>query len=354
METEITVKILGSGIALPPYTESTEETLEHVKRWISGLDQRMQDKILRIFRNARVNRRYSIMPGHEVFAKTPFHVRNQKYAEGIIRLGEEALKNALENAGIKPEELDFLITTSCTGIMIPSVDAYLVNRLRLRSDLIRLPVTEMGCAGGTSGITYAYQFLKNNPGKKAAVLSLESPTSTFQVNDYEMANVVSAAIFGDGAACVILGETEKTAPAIEQTRFYHFFDEERMMGFDLCETGLKMVLDVAVPEKIAQHFPQIVFPFLESCGIQPEEVKHYIFHPGGKRILQAVEQLLGDYQPDLDVTYGVLANHGNMSSATVLYVLHEYLKKDIPAGDRGLMLSFGPGFTAQILALKWV
>jgi alkylresorcinol/alkylpyrone synthase len=347
------VKILGTGTATPPFTETLEETLQHVERWIANEPERTREKIVRIFRNARVGQRYSIMSGAEVFTPMPFHERNQRYAAGMKDLGEKALLAALTNSGIAPQELDFLITTSCTGIMIPSVDAFLVNRLGLRQDIIRLPVTEMGCAGGTSGLTYAFEFLKNNPGKKAAVLALESPTATFQVNDFSMANVVSAAIFGDGAACAILGQTEEVRPTLQRTKFYHFFNEERMMGFDLVEGGLQMVLDVSVPDKIASHFPGIVGPFLQACGLQPEQIKHYIFHPGGKRILQTIEDLMGAYAPDLSVTYDILARHGNMSSATVLYVLDAFLKKEIPAGEHGLMMSFGPGFTAQMIHMQW-
>jgi len=347
------IKVLGTGVAIPQYTESTEETLGHVQTWVEKLDKREQERIIRVFRNARVNRRYSIMPGKDVFTEQPFHVRNQRYAEGITELGQTALLNAIDAAGIEPGELDYLITTSCTGIMIPSVDAYLVNRLKLRGDIIRLPVTEMGCAGGTSGLIYARHLLKGNPGKKAAVLALESPTATFQVNDFSMANVVSAAIFGDGAACAILGTTNQVRPSLRADQFYHFFDQPQLMGFNIGPGGLEMVLAKEVPETIAQHFPNILFPFLMKHGITPEKLRHFIFHPGGKKILQAIEALLDDYQPDFSDTYQVLADYGNMSSATVLHVLHRFMQKNIPAGEQGLMLSFGPGFTAQLIHTQW-
>jgi alkylresorcinol/alkylpyrone synthase len=347
------IKILGTGVAIPQYTESTEETLAHVHKWVKGLDSRSQERIIRVFRNARVNRRYSIMPGEQVFQSEPFHERNTRYAKGMTELGSTALSNALDNAGIQPEKLDYLITTSCTGIMIPSVDAYLVNQLKLRGDIIRLPVTEMGCAGGTSGLIYARHLLQGNPGKTAAVLALESPTSTFQVNDYSMANVVSAAIFGDGCACAILGNTTNTKPTLLADQFYHFFDQPHLMGFNLGPGGLEMILDKEVPETIAAHFPDILFPFLEKNNIRPQSLKHFIFHPGGKKILQAIETLLTEYSPDFSDTYAVLAEYGNMSSATVLHVLHRFMQKSIPENEEGLMLSFGPGFTAQLIHTRW-
>jgi alkylresorcinol/alkylpyrone synthase len=347
------IKVLGTGIALPPFTESTDETLAHVEAWVSGLSGRERERILRVFKNARVHRRYSIMPGDRVFKDIPFHERNALYSEGMRVLGEECLGNALRNAGLEPRDLDYLITTSCTGIMIPSVDAYLVNSLRLRGDIIRLPVTEMGCAGGTSGLIYARHLLRGNPGKKAAVLALESPTSTFQVKDFSMANVVSAAIFGDGAACAILGETEKTAPALEDDSFYHFYDAPDLMGFNLGPGGLEMVLDKEVPEMIAAHFPQIVLPFLERNGLGPGSLNHFIFHPGGKKILQTLEAIMEQWQPDFTETYEVLSRYGNMSSATVLHVLHRFMSKNIGKGETGLMMSFGPGFTAEQIYVQW-
>jgi predicted naringenin-chalcone synthase len=135
------------------------------------------------------------------FYKTSFEERNDIYSREVIDLGEKVLDKALKKSGWKPEDLDYIITVSCTGIMIPSLDAYLINKL-LRQDIVRLPVTEMGCAAGISGIIYAKNFLQSNPGKRAAVIAVESPTATFQLNDFSMSNIVSAAIFGDGAAWV--------------------------------------------------------------------------------------------------------------------------------------------------------
>ena len=203
---------------------------------------------------------------------------------------------------------------------------------------------------------YAKNFLKANPNKRAAVIAVESPTSTFQIDDYSMVNIVSAAIFGDGCACTILSSHEnEEGPEIVDEAMYHFYNAEHMMGFELRNTGLQMVLDKEVPEKIAEHFPKIVNPFLERNQLSIEDIDHLIFHPGGKKIVQTVEELFGAMGKNIDNTKAVLKEFGNMSSATVLYVLERFTEQE-PApqkGDYGLMLSFGPGFTAQRILLKW-
>ncbi len=290
----------------------------------------------------------------EVFTNTSFEQRNDIYVREIKKLGKKCLEKALEKANWKPTDIDFIITVSCTGIMIPSVDAFLINELKMKQDIVRLPVTEMGCAAGISGIIYANNFLKANPGKRAAVISLEAPTATFQLDDYSMANIVSAAIFGDGAACVLLSSNEKdTGPEILAEEMYHFYDATKMMGFKLVNSGLQMILDKNVPEQIAKHFPEILHPFLKKNNLGIADIDHLIFHPGGRKIVETVEDLFGSLGKNIDDTKEVLKLYGNMSSATVLYVLERFMDQKPKRGDLGLMLSFGPGFSAQRVLLKF-
>lgn len=347
-------KVLSTAIALPPYTKTTDAIMADMEGHLEGQDERFRRKVLRIFKYAQVDRRYSIMPAEEVLGNLSFEEKNDRYIEGVQALGQEVLAKALKRAKVDPREIDFIISVSCTGFMIPSVDAYLINALEMRQDIVRLPVTEMGCAAGVSAMIYANNFLRANPGKKAAIIALESPMSTFQLGDFSMANMVSAAIFGDGAACVILGyDDEQIGPTILDTNMYHFYNETGLMGFRLRNTGFEMVLDINVPERINEHFKPIIFPFLERNGLEIEDVDHLIFHPGGKKIVQMVEGLFGALGKNLDQTKAVLRNYGNMSSATVLYVLHQFLEKGVGEGERGLMLSFGPGFSAQSVLLEW-
>jgi alkylresorcinol/alkylpyrone synthase len=351
----MSVKITSVATQLPPYTRSTEEIIPFLKVWLTGQDERYQRKVIKLFENAGVERRYSIMDAEEVFLHTSFEEKNDIYKRESIKMAESALTKSLNKASLTPTDIDFIITVSCTGIMIPSVDAYLINKLEMKQDIVRLPVTEMGCVAGVSGMIYANNFLKANPNKRAVVIAIESPTSTFQIEDFSMVNIVSAAIFGDGCACTILSsyEEEEEGPEIIDEAMYHFYDSEHMMGFELKNSGLQMVLDKEVPEKIATHFPKFVHPFLERNNLSIEDVDHLIFHPGGKKIVQTIEELFGSLGKNIDITKAVLKDYGNMSSATVLYVLERFINQGVKKGDIGLMLSFGPGFTAQRLLLKW-
>lgn len=350
----MSVKIVSVAKQLPEYSRATKDIIPLLDDWLDGQDDRFVRKVKKIFEGAAVDKRYSIMEPMEVFTATSFEEKNDIYAREAISLGEKVLVKALEKAGWQPDTLDYIITVSCTGIMIPSLDAYLINKLRLRQDIVRLPVTEMGCAAGISGIIYAKNFLQANPGKRAAVIAVESPTATFQLDDYSMANIVSAAIFGDGAACALLSsDANDDGPEVIAEEMYHFYENEHMMGFKLTNSGLQMVLDVDVPETIASHFPDIIHPFLKKQNLEITDVDHLIFHPGGKKIIQLVEGLFSDLGKNIDTTKEILKLYGNMSSATVLYVLEQIMEDRPQKGEKGLMLSFGPGFSAQRVLLQW-
>lgn len=350
----MSVKIKCVAEQLPNFSRTTEEILPFLDIWLEGQEERFIRKVKKIFEGAGVDRRYSIMGPFDVFEKTSFEEKNDIYVREVIDLGEKVLSKALEKAQWLPEDLDYIITVSCTGIMIPSLDAYLINSLKLRQDIVRLPVTEMGCAAGISGIIYAKNFLQANPGKKAAVIAIESPTATFQLDDFSMANIVSAAIFGDGAACVLLSSAEEDeGPEILAEEMYHFYDNIHMMGFKLTNSGLQMILDIEVPETITNHFGDIVHPFLKKNNLEISDIDHLIFHPGGKKIVQIVEDLFLGYEKNINDTKEVLKLYGNMSSATVLYVLERFMDKKPQKGSLGLMLSFGPGFSAQRVLLRF-
>jgi predicted naringenin-chalcone synthase len=350
----MSVKIISVAKQLPDYTKETKDIIPFVKLWMRNQDERFQRKVLKLFEGAGVDRRYSIMDPKEVFFNSSFEEKNKIYVREVKKIAKQALQKSLEKSNLNPTDIDYIITVSCTGIMIPSVDAYLINALQMRQDTVRLPVTEMGCAAGVSGIIYAKNFLKANPNKRAAVIAVEAPAATFQLEDFSMANIVSAAIFGDGSASVILSShKEDKGPKIIDEAMYHFYDSTHLMGFNLVNTGLQMILDKTVPETISNHFPRIVHPFLERNNLTIEDINHLIFHPGGKKIVQTVEDLFGSLGKNIDDTKEVLRLYGNMSSATVLYVLERFMNGDRKRGEKGLMLSFGPGFSAQRILLEW-
>lgn len=350
----MSVNIITAVKQLPQYSRTTEEILPLLDVWLNGQEERFIKKVKKIFEGASVDKRYSIMEPSEVFTATSFEEKNDIYSREMIVLGHQVLEKALQKANWDPQSLDYIITVSCTGIMIPSLDAYLINKMKLRQDIVRLPVTEMGCAAGISGIIYAKNFLKSNPGKRAAVIAVESPTATFQLDDFSMPNIVSAAIFGDGAACCLLSSDENDeGPEIIDEQMYHFYDAEHMMGFKLTNGGLQMVLDIEVPDTIASHFGDIIHPFLKQNNLEINNVDHMIFHPGGKKIVNTVEELFSGLNKNIDDTKEILKQYGNMSSATVLYVLEQIMDRKPQKGEKGLMLSFGPGFSAQRVLLEW-
>lgn len=351
-------RILGLATAEPAHRYTTEEIAAAADRlWLSAKDARVRALGLKVLRAAEIEARWSVAPLETVFSRLGLGDRNDLYVEAMKQLSKQALLKACERADLPPARLDVLITTSCTGFMIPSVCAYLADELGLRGDLLRLPVTEMGCAGGTSALMYAHAMLKGNPKLKVAAVAAEAPSLTFQEGDVSPENLVSTAIFADGAACALLGgekTREGSAPVILDASMYHFPRSTHLMGYRLTDSGLKIVLDRGVPAAIEEHFPRFFFPLLERNGLGIRDLRHLVFHPGGKKILQSVERLLAPHGKNVESAREVLRTRGNLSSATVLHVLERVLEKDAPApGDLGYMLAFGPGFSAQSLLLRW-
>lgn len=348
-------KIVGVASVLPGYEYSTEEILTVMdKDWLSQINPDVRRVAMKIMNSAGIQKRHSAFPLSTVFKDHSFKDRNDLYIKAAIELAEKALAKALTDTSTRPEELDFIITTSCTGFMIPSVDAYLVDRLHLRRNIKRLPVTEMGCAAGISAMIYANDFIKAHPGSKGAIVSVELPSITFQKDDFSMENLVSTAIFADGAAAVILAdETSDVSPTIIDTDMYHFPNTTHLMGYELRNSGLKIVLDRDVPDAIQGHFEDLFLPFLKRNHLQVEDVHNYMFHPGGKKIIARVEDYIGRFGKDISDSKAVLNERGNLSSATILHILERIMKKPHAAGELGYMLAFGPGFSAQSLLLKW-
>lgn len=347
-------KIITTATVRPKYSYSTKEIVEAADRyWLAKSDKQTRIRAVKLIEAAEIKSRCAVVPLEVVFSDLSFEERNNIYMESMIEMGTAVLQKALDQSGIDPKEIDTIITTSCTGFMIPSVDAYIINRLGLKESINRLPITEMGCAGGATGLIYASKLMKAAPQGKIALISVETPSLTFQKNDLSMDNLVSTAIFADGASCVILGETDDLRPEIIATNSYHFPNAEHLMGYKLQNSGLKIVLDRDVPNSIAENFPHIFHPFLEENGITPEEISNYMFHPGGKKIIRMVEKYLSNYDKDVSDSVRVLQEYGNMSSSTIIYILDVFMKKNIAAGEKGYLLAFGPGFMAQSLLLEW-
>ena len=346
-------KILAVATVSPEHDYSTEEIRPYLEAWLRDRNPAAAAAMEKISRSVQIDRRACALPLDAIFEERTFEERNDSYIECAVDLAGRAFEKALADSGVAAEEIDFIVTTSCTGFMIPSLDAHLANRFGMKRDLQRLPVLQMGCAGGTAGLIYATDYLKAHPEHKVAVIACELPSLTLQLGDCSMANVVSAALFADGAACVILGATDAVGPVIVDKQMTHIHDTAGVMGYRLTNGGLKIVLEKEVPDVIGENLEQIIEPFLARNDVGIEAVGDMIFHPGSVKILERTETLLAPYGKHVEDSKAVLRRHGNMSSATVLFILGRVFERAHAAGDRGLMLSFGPGFMGHTLLLEW-
>lgn len=342
---------------LPPHRFSFEESMPYYEKWLSSRTPSYQAKALDIFRNAAIEQRHSITTGDVLFSPRTFEASNDLYREKAVPLCATLLEKALANAGVAPKEVDYLITTSCTGFMIPSVDAYLVNLLGLRNDVVRIPITEIGCAAGAAGLIYADALLKGRPNGCAVVLSFEFPSNTIQLDNWSWDNVVGTALFADGLACAVLQNRESSyeqpRPMIVAAQMKQVPDTTHILGYNITNSGLAMTLDKTLPKVIEAHLENIMLPFLSDNGYTPEQIDHFLVHPGGIRIINAVEEVLAKYGKKAPESRKVMTLHGNMSSATILFIVESVMRQPQPKGHTAYVLSFGPGFSADQLLLKW-
>jgi alkylresorcinol/alkylpyrone synthase len=371
--------ILATATAVPEHIMTREDVKYYMGR-VFDIPERKLEAMMSIVDNAQVHKRHSIFPIDYIVEPRALHKTNQEYIEHAIKLGREAAEKCLERAHLRADEIDLIITVSCTGFMIPSLDAHLINLMGFRSDVRRMPFTELGCAAGAMGLARAADYLKAYPGGNALVIAVELPTLTFQRKDISQANLISSVLFGDGAAAVIVSNNVKAVsgsttsapaphangngnsagsnsahkPQIVVSETYTFPDSLGAMGFDLRDSGFHILLDKTVPDMIGAKIKSLVDGFLGSHGLTQQDIKGWILHPGGARLLGNVEIALGLDKSQTQPSWDILANVGNLSSATILFILQEWLeKRPLNSGDIAMAAAFGPGFSAEFLLLQW-
>jgi alkylresorcinol/alkylpyrone synthase len=347
---------------LPPFRYDQEIVTGWVRRWIeSSGDPASASRLLSVYASAGVKSRASVVPIEDVFQPGDFETQNDRYREIGKRVGIDLARRAIEKAGLVPTGIDLVVSVSCTGFMIPAVDAYVADALGLGPRLTRLPITESGCAGGVVGLARARDYLLAHPERAALVLALEFSSLTFQRWDLSATNVVSTAIFGDGGAAVVLVGTEHPLAAapgrlarLADADSIFFRGTTHLMGFHLRNQGLQIVLDRGLAPFVRREVVAAVQSFLEPRGLSRRDVTRFVLHPGGRRIIEVMAEKLGLSEADLAPTETVLSEHGNMSSVTVLFVLDEILERgDVHPGERGLLGAFGPGFCAEFALLEF-
>ncbi|WP_330234795.1 type III polyketide synthase [Streptomyces sp. NBC_00566] len=343
--------------ALAPHRYAQSEITDMVARAClpEGADRRLLD---RLHRNAGVRSRHMTLPLDRYETLDGFGAANDIFIATATDLGTRVIREALRGAGLSAADVDLLVFTSVTGVAVPSVDARVAGRLGLRPDVRRLPLFGLGCAGGAAGLARTHDFLLGRPDQVAVLLSVELCSLTLQHGDASTANLVATGLFGDGATAVVACGAERaggfTGPTIVDARSRLYPDAGDALGWDIGDSGFKVVLDPGIPEVLRRHLADDVEEFLGDHGLKPQDVTAWVCHPGGPRILEAVTDALDLPADELTLSRRHLAEAGNLSSSSVLHVLRDTLSEHHPPpGTPGLLLAIGPGLACELVLLRW-
>ena len=299
-----------------------------------------------------IGTRHTALPIERYQDLGSFRESNDLFIQCATDLAEQALRTALADCGLEPPDVDFVMFTSVTGISAPSVDALLVQRLGLRSDVKRLPSFGLGCVGGAAGLARVNDYLAGHPGEVGVLISVELCSLTLQRDDETIANFVATGLFGDGAAAVVLVGDEREEPVIRivDTPSSFYPDSTEVIGWNVGGTGFEIVLTAGVAGVIERHFPSEVAAFLGDHGLSIQDVSTWVAHPGGPRVLEAFTNSLGVEPDSFALSWASLDRVGNLSSSAVLHVLADTIASG--ASGPGLLFALGPGVSAEFVLLE--
>lgn len=354
-----TVAIRSVATVVPPHRVD-QETIASVLRdwWGDAYDGSRKWKLIfdQVNRSLRIGgRNLALAPSDYPAALESFATANAAWTRVAPELATEAAGRALERAEVTPRDVNHVFMVTGTGIATPSIDARIINRLGINPRARRTPMFGLGCAGGVAGVARASDYLRAYPNEIALVVSVELCSLTLQRSDLSIANVIASALFGDGAAAVVMGgNVENMGPSVIATSSILFPETERMMGWDVVASGLKVVLSSTIPALIRAQLAIPVDQLLLQHRLDRSAVKHWIVHTGGNRVLDAVRDALELEPSALARSWRTLEETGNLSSASVLFVLNDLLDSgDARSGDYGMMIAVGPGFGAELALLRW-
>jgi alkylresorcinol/alkylpyrone synthase len=374
------MKIAGVASAFPKHYYSQQFLLEQLQEYW-GDRLRNPQLLARLHRNVTVEGRYLALPTEKYYDIANWGQANDLWIEVAQELGEQALCRALHHARLEPSQLGALFFASVTGISSPSIDALLINRMSLPTNIRRVPIFGLGCVAGAAGIARAADYARAYPKQAAALVSVELCSLTIQRDDLSVANLISAGLFADGAAAVIVAGDEidstgqnpgelhsdghypdsrypdspySDGPEILATRSIFYPRTEEMMGWKVTEKGFRITLSPEVPTLIREHLGHDVEAFLADYGYHGDDIKSWVLHTGGPKVLEATAAALDLHNGELDASWDCLRRVGNLSSASVLVVLEDVVRNRRPEpGTLGLLAAMGPGFCSELLLLRW-
>jgi len=348
------MKIASAATALPPHYYPQKTLIEAFRQhWGPKLDR--FDMLERLHLATQVEGRYLVLP-LKAYPPKSWGEANDHWIKSAVDLGMQAICRAMTQAGVTPQDIGAFFFVSVTGIASPSIDARLINRMGLNCRVKRIPIFGLGCVAGAAGIARAADYVRAFPQEVALLLSVELCSLTVQQDDLSPANLISSGLFGDGAAAVMVSGSGREAdgPEIIATRSIFYPKTERVMGWDISEKGFKIVLSRDVPEVVLANLGRDVDEFLEDHKLSRRDIGSWIIHTGGPKVLEAAELALDLHHGELDVSWQCLRKTGNLSSASVLFVLEETMENRRPApGTWGILAAMGPGFCSELILLRW-
>jgi alkylresorcinol/alkylpyrone synthase len=320
-------------------------------------------RVAKIHENTTVEGRHIAVPKEEYYELRGWEEPNAIYARVAVELGQAVLEKAFDEAGLDTSDVALFAYASTTGLAIPTIDARLMNRLPFRPSTKRMPMFGLGCVAGAIGTSRIADYLKGHPTEAAVFLAEEFCSLTIQKHDVSIANLIACGLFGDGAGAVLMVGDEhplakaprngRAMPQVMATRSVFFPETEHFMGWEIKETGMQIVLSADVPDASRTLLSEHVESFLDEHEIGVGDVGRWICHPGGPKVIEAIEEGLGLNGTSLQRSRDVLREVGNVSSVSVLLILDEVMRETPPPGTWGLMMAMGPAFCAELVLLRW-
>ncbi len=356
MITENAPRVIGTGTALPSnYVNQDQLTARLRELWSRRYsDLRRFDQIQAAL---GITGRHLALPIEEYIPLDTFAKTNDAWMKAAPEVGARAARAALEQAGLEPSDVDHLFFVTVTGIAVPSIDTRIISALGMRKDIKRTPIFGLGCVAGATGTARAADYIRAYPSEVAMLLSIELCSLTLQREDLSIANIIASGLFGDGAAAMLFsgnGRARVSGPQIVATRSLVFPNTEEILGWEIVDTGFKIVLSSKLTELVDKHLRGEVESFLAKQGLECPDIRHWIVHAGGPKVLRSVEAALELPEGALARSWASLQTVGNLSSASVMFTLAGLLDDGAASsGDYGMMIGMGPGFSIELVLMKW-